>query len=99
MTHPAHAWGVICKKFATVVEGDPKTPFSKATWPRCREGLYSIPWIAPLYLSKAASSTILGIFGEYIYIYIYKVERRNYTAHVNGLYSYFLQELDPRIQI
>ena len=36
-------------KLATIVEGDPKAPFSIATTPRCREGRYSIPWIAPLY--------------------------------------------------
>ena len=33
----------------TIVEGDPKAPFSIATTPRCRGGRYSIPWIAPLY--------------------------------------------------
>ena len=33
---------------ATIVEGDPKAPFSIATTPRCRGG-HSIPWIAPLY--------------------------------------------------
>ena len=38
-----------CKKLATIVEGDPKAPFSIATKPRCRGGRYSIPWIAPLY--------------------------------------------------
>ena len=31
------------------VEGDTKDPFSIATTPSCREGYYSIPWIAPLY--------------------------------------------------
>ena len=36
-------------KLATIVEGDPKAPFSIATSPRCRGGRYSIPWIAPLY--------------------------------------------------
>ena len=36
-------------KLVTVVEGDPKAPFSIATTPRCRGGRYSIPWIAPLY--------------------------------------------------
>ena len=36
-------------KLATVVEGDQKAPFSIATTPRCREGRYSFPWIAPLY--------------------------------------------------
>ena len=36
-------------KLATIVEGYPKTPFSIATTPRCREGRYSFPWIAPLY--------------------------------------------------
>ena len=40
----------ICKvKLATIVEGDPKAPFSIATTPRCRGGRYSIPRIAPLY--------------------------------------------------
>ena len=37
------------KKLATIVEGDPKAPFSIATTPRCRGGRYSIPRIAPLY--------------------------------------------------
>ena len=37
-------------KLATLVEGDPKAPFSIATQSRCRKGRYSIPWIAPLYL-------------------------------------------------
>ena len=32
-------------KLATLVE----SPFSMATKPRCREGRYSFPWIAPLY--------------------------------------------------
>ena len=36
-------------ELATVVEGDPKAPFSIATTLRCREGCYSFPWIAPLY--------------------------------------------------
>ena len=36
-------------KLATVVEGDPKVPFSIATTSRCREGRYSFPWMAPLY--------------------------------------------------
>ena len=30
-------------KLATIVEGDPKAPFSIATTPRCRGGHYSIP--------------------------------------------------------
>ena len=34
---------------ATVVKGDQKAPFSIVTTPRCRGGLYSFPWIAPLY--------------------------------------------------
>ena len=34
---------------ATIVEGDPKVPFSIATTPRCRGGRYSFPWISPLY--------------------------------------------------
>ena len=37
-------------KVATLVEGDPKAPFSIATTPRCRGGYNFIPWIAPLYL-------------------------------------------------
>ena len=36
-------------KLVTVVEGDPKAPFSIATTPTCRGGRYSFPWIAPLY--------------------------------------------------
>ena len=58
---------------ATVVEGDPKAPFSIATTPRCRGGRNSILWIDPLLPliltllcwvpSKAASSTIFLIFG------------------------------------
>ena len=38
----------------TVVEGDPKAPFSIATTPRCRGGCYSFPW---------ASSTLFKVFG------------------------------------
>ena len=34
---------------ATLVEGDPKAPFSIATTPRCRGGCYSYPRIAQLY--------------------------------------------------
>ena len=40
---------IVKVKLATIVEGDPKAPFSIATTPRCRGGRYSIPWIAPLY--------------------------------------------------
>ena len=40
---------LIIVKLATIVEGDPKAPFSIATTPRCRGGRYSIPRIAPLY--------------------------------------------------
>ena len=36
-------------KLATLVEGDPKAPFSIATTPNCRREHYSIPRIAPLY--------------------------------------------------
>ena len=39
-----------CKLLVTVVEGDPKAPFSIATKPRCREGNYSFLWIVPLTL-------------------------------------------------
>ena len=37
-------------KLATVVEGNPKAPFSIATTPRYRGGHYSFCWIAPRYL-------------------------------------------------
>ena len=36
-------------KLVTLVESDPKAPFSKATTLRGWEGHYSILWIAPLY--------------------------------------------------
>ena len=36
-------------KLATVVEGDPKAPFSTATTPMSRGGRHFFPWIAPLY--------------------------------------------------
>ena len=36
-------------KLVTLVKGEPKALFSIATTPRCREGHYSIPRIAPLY--------------------------------------------------
>ena len=39
-------------KLVTIVEGDPKAPFSIATTPMCREGRNSFPWIAPLYPSS-----------------------------------------------
>ena len=35
-------------KLVTVVEGDPRAPFSIATTPRCKGGRYSFPWIDPL---------------------------------------------------
>ena len=63
---------IIHIKLATIVESDQKAPFSIATTPRCSEGRYSFPWIAPLYpwyvpyrwvLSKEVSSTILKVFG------------------------------------
>ena len=41
--------GLVKSKLATVVEGDPKAPFSIATTPKCREVCYSFPWITPLY--------------------------------------------------
>ena len=46
-TYKFHTLNV--KLLATLVEGVLKTPLSTATTPRCREGCYSIPWIAPLY--------------------------------------------------
>ena len=45
-----YIWFINIKvKLATLVEGDPKAPFSIATTPRCRRGRNSMPWIAPLY--------------------------------------------------
>ena len=44
-----HDDGISKVKLATIVEGDPKAPFSEATTPRCRGGRYSFPWMAPLY--------------------------------------------------
>ena len=35
---------------AIVVMGDPTVPFLITNTPRCREGSYSFPLIAPLYL-------------------------------------------------
>ena len=35
---------------STVVEGDPKAPFSIVTTPRFRRGRYTFPWITPLTL-------------------------------------------------
>ena len=37
------------KKLATLAEGHPKLLFSIATTPKCREGRYSVPWIAQRY--------------------------------------------------
>ena len=36
-------------KLASVVEGDPKSPFSIATTPRCKGERYFFSWITPLY--------------------------------------------------
>ena len=41
---------IIKVKLTTVVEGDPKAPFSIAIKPRCRGGRYSFSWNAPLYV-------------------------------------------------
>ena len=32
-------------KLVTIVEGDLKAPFSRATTPRCKGGCYSFPWL------------------------------------------------------
>ena len=42
-------WSGHDNKLATVIESDPKAPFSIATTPWCRGGCYSITEIAPLY--------------------------------------------------
>ena len=36
-------------KLVTLVEGDPKVPFSIATTPKCSEKRFSISWIVPHY--------------------------------------------------
>ena len=41
---------IVKVKLATIIEGDPKVPFSIATTLTCRGGCFSIPWIVPLYL-------------------------------------------------
>ena len=46
---PSSVYTVKNVKLATVVKGDSKAPFSKATTPRCRGGRYFFPWITPLY--------------------------------------------------
>ena len=44
---------------ATVVEGDPKAPFSIATTPKCRGERYSFPWIGPPYSLPYVADTYL----------------------------------------
>ena len=63
-------WISIKVKSTTMVKGETKAPFSIATTPRCREGCYSIPWIALLILDwylynaeyKQASRTFFFFF-------------------------------------
>ena len=45
----------------TIVEGDPKAPFSIARTPRCRRGCYSFPWIASLTLDPWV--IMLSVYG------------------------------------
>ena len=64
---------IVKVKLVTVVEGDPKAPFSIATTQRCRGRRYSftldcstLPLIRTIYcwvLSKEVSSTIFKVFG------------------------------------
>ena len=42
-THTHTHTHIYISKLATIVEDDPKAPFSIATTPRCRGGRYSIP--------------------------------------------------------
>ena len=44
---PIGGWGKTC--WPTVVDSDPKTPFSKATTQSCRGGHHFLPWIAQHY--------------------------------------------------
>ena len=46
--HTVLLFQVSNKKLSTVVEGNPKAPFSLATTLRFRRGRYSFPWIALL---------------------------------------------------
>ena len=46
---------------ATLVEGDPKAPFSIATTTRCKEGCNSIPWIAPHYPWSVPYNEMLSV--------------------------------------
>ena len=48
MNYLIKGWKYLMFKLVTIVEGDPKAPFSIATTTRCKEGLYSFPWIAQL---------------------------------------------------
>ena len=58
-------------KLATIVEGNPKAPFSIATTPSCRGGRYSFPGLLYFTLDpylimlsvKQGSSTIFRVFG------------------------------------
>ena len=48
-----YKWSIIYSSSrTTVVEGDPKAPFSIATTLKCRGRGYSFPWIAPLNLDQ-----------------------------------------------
>ena len=56
MPNPIHTYilntgclKIVKVKFATLIEGNPKDPFSIDTTPRCRGRRYSIPWVSPLY--------------------------------------------------
>ena len=47
------------KKLATIVEGNPKAPFSIATTPMCRGGCYSFPGL--LYLQGGIKNHFLSL--------------------------------------
>ena len=44
-----HGYDISNVKLSTLVEGDPRAPFSIATTLMCRGWCYFFPWIAPLY--------------------------------------------------
>ena len=55
-------------KLATVVEVNPKVPFTIATTLRCQRGCYTFPWIAPLTLDP-----YLMMLGQWVYTYKGKI--------------------------
>ena len=57
-------------KLATIVEGNPKAPFSIATTPRCREGVAPspTPWCSSY---RKGSLQVTLDYGRQLYFYLY----------------------------